>query len=201
MSPKTAVVAWNGRVAPVFDLAPEYYLFQESSENAGNALCPQIFQGAGWASKVEELVKNNVEQVICGALCRRCAQTMENHGIRVVSGIAGDVAELHQQGLEKIESLEEYQMPGMNIQNRGKRFGCGRSAGRGEGIGVGRGACRGEGAGIGRGAELQYQQSEVIRNNGGTGRGKGLRNGQGRGLRNRLRDGSCQNPGSGRGRL
>jgi len=182
MSLKTAIIAWNGRVAPVFDLAPDYYLFEDSTDQTGGNLVPRNFKAAGWASKVEELVKEKVQKVVCGALCRRCAQTMEDNGIQVVSGIAGDVAELHQKGLENIESLEEYQMPGMKMQAGARRFGCGGGEGRGIGRGTGRGIGRGSGTAR------------------GTGRGTGRGNGQGNGMQNRLRDGSCQNLNRNRGR-
>lgn len=107
---KVAITAWQGRVAPVFDVAGTVFVVDSST---GSTDGPGI--GLSHHSphlKIAELEALQVEVLICGAISRRVRECIEARGIRVhafVSGAIDDVVDAWRAG--KLEQTA-FAMPG-----------------------------------------------------------------------------------------
>lgn len=88
---KVALPVWNGRIAPVFDVASQIRLLEvdsgrmvaETAEAVG-ALTP--------AEKALRLAESGVDLLLCGAISRVTRVMVEAYGIRVVPFVTGDLA-------------------------------------------------------------------------------------------------------------
>ena len=85
---KVAIPVWNNRVAPVFDAADRWL----SVSVAGNRW--QIEQEITFISsipemKVQELLEQKVEHLICGAIPYRYERFLQSAGCEVISFISG----------------------------------------------------------------------------------------------------------------
>ncbi|MEA3266370.1 MAG: dinitrogenase iron-molybdenum cofactor biosynthesis protein [Candidatus Fermentibacteria bacterium] len=137
---RIALTVWNGRIAPVFDVAGTIRLVERSGSDAEEDRLISIPIGSGMISRVAILVEYRVDVLVCGAVSRPVHRMIADSGIKVHSFVAGDADEV----LEALMtgSLEEkpFNMPGCGMGRGGR--GCGRGAGN-----RGRGRNRGFGSG------------------------------------------------------
>ncbi len=123
---RTAVTVWNGRIAPVFDVAGTLVLLdtEQGKETGRKEL--SIPSGAGMMQRVSFLTMNGVDVLICGAVSRQVHRMLAFAGIKVHSFVSGDALEVLQAFLEGSLENDVYRMPG-----------CGMGRCRGEGRGAG----------------------------------------------------------------
>jgi len=114
---KIAVTKWNGRIAPVFDVAEHATILET---NAGSIIgedevilpvgCPR--------DKIMFLRGLDVRQLICGALSCHARAEAEAAGIKLYGFIAGDYHDILEAWRNGLLFMAEYAMPGCGQQNR-----------------------------------------------------------------------------------
>ena len=109
---KTAITIWNGRVAPVFDVARQCLLM----ENEVRLELP-IPDGSA-AIKTSFLADHNVSQVICGAISREYENALVTSGIEVISFIAGPLEQVLEAWQAGNLVQAHFAMPGCGCRRR-----------------------------------------------------------------------------------
>ncbi len=109
---KTAITIWNGRIAPVFDVARQCLIIEDDSRTEltipeGNA-----------AFKSSFLAGNNITQIICGAISREYESVILASGIEVISFIAGPLEQVIQAWKEGNLVQANFAMPGCGCRRR-----------------------------------------------------------------------------------
>ncbi len=141
---KTAIAHWNGRVAPVFDVA-ERILVVESEGDRLLSEAEARLPAEAPVRKAAHLAGLGIETLVCGAISRALAEIVETHGIRIVPFVAGELRIVLRAWLGGRLGEPSFRMPGCRSLGRGL---TGR--GRQEAIMIGRGqGGRGRGAGGG----------------------------------------------------
>jgi predicted Fe-Mo cluster-binding NifX family protein len=92
---KIAITCWNDRVSPVFDVAGQVALFN-SKRIMFYTEQLLVFPELCAAEKIERLVEERTNVLICGAISRDAHVTAVNTGIKVYPFISGDVQEVLQ---------------------------------------------------------------------------------------------------------
>ena len=123
---RTAVAVWNGRIAPVFDVAGTIMLVDLEEGEEKNKRELSLPSGTGMMQRVSFLTMNGVEVLICGAVSRQVHRMLAFAGIEVHSFVSGDADEVLQAFLEGSLEDDSFRMPG-----------CGRGGCRGDGRGAG----------------------------------------------------------------
>ncbi|WP_458774389.1 NifB/NifX family molybdenum-iron cluster-binding protein [Desulforhopalus sp. 52FAK] len=87
---KIAITVWGNRISPVFDAASTL-LFVElgDTEPLGREL--KLFQPGLHESFITLLVENEVELLVCGAMCENAVNRVEAAGVEVISFLTGEV--------------------------------------------------------------------------------------------------------------
>lgn len=108
---------WNGRIAPVFDVAGEALLVV--SEN-GAAPTEEIFPLSKNTAlaKVATLADARADVLICGAISRPARSAADTFGIEVHAFIAGSVSEVVQAWFEGRLGESCFAMPGCGCKKR-----------------------------------------------------------------------------------
>ncbi len=123
---KIVLTVWNGRVAPVFDVAGRVMLIEKGVKGESEKREFVLPEGGG-SGKLRFIRELNPDVFICGAVSRRIFQdlgTMDAEVHTFVSGSVEDVMEAVDKG---ILDSEEFIMPGC------KRGFCRRKGGQGRG--------------------------------------------------------------------
>ncbi len=123
---RIALTVWNGRIAPVFDVAGTVRLVEQHGKIAKSDETITLPQGSGMRIRVDALVELQIDVLVCGAISRPVRQMIADSGIKIHSFISGEVNEV----LEALftGTLEEkpFLMPGCGIGRN--RNGCRRGA-------------------------------------------------------------------------
>jgi predicted Fe-Mo cluster-binding NifX family protein len=149
-----ALVHWQGRISPVFDVAQQARLF--ALEGLSWSPLGDLPLGSTDALGRAELLRAaGVQVLLCGAISRPMEAALRNVGIEVLSQLCGEIEQLVDAYARGCLEQSQYGMPGCRgrhgAQHR-RGFGAGRGAGgRGRGFGGGSGAGRGAGGGRGFG--------------------------------------------------
>lgn len=120
---KLAITVWNGRVAPVFDVAERCLVVSLKSPDGENtpSQCMTIPQDT-IEKKIDFFLGEGISLIICGAISRGYEELLVASGIEVISFIAGPVDSVvdawHQDKLVRTE----FSMPGCGCPRRR----CGR---------------------------------------------------------------------------
>jgi predicted Fe-Mo cluster-binding NifX family protein len=149
---KAAFAHWDGRIAPVFDIARQVRLVEvESGRIVAEA--PETLAGSLPVQKVIRLAELGVDTLVCGAISRPLQELAAAHGIRVIGFVAGDLREVIQAWLSQRTDWDSLAMPGCsrrirrgfrgqpnihqegNMTNGRGRGGMGQGGGRGQGRG------------------------------------------------------------------
>lgn len=109
---KTAITIWNGRIAPVFDVARLCLLIEEDSRSElplpdGNATIRASF-----------LRDKDVAVVICGAISREYENALVASGIEVISFIAGSIEQVLEAWHAGTLVQQHFAMPGCGCRRR-----------------------------------------------------------------------------------
>ncbi|HQB89411.1 MAG TPA: NifB/NifX family molybdenum-iron cluster-binding protein [Treponemataceae bacterium] len=109
---KTAITIWNGRVAPVFDVARQCLLIENESR-----LEVPIPDGSA-AFKASFFGDHNVSQVLCGAISREYENALVASGIEVISFIAGPLEQVLDAWRAGNLVQAHFSMPGCGCRRR-----------------------------------------------------------------------------------
>jgi len=122
---KTAFAAWNQRLAPVFDTAPELVLV-EAQEGPTAAARRVPLREELPVQRALQLVSLGVGTLVCGAISRPLHDVLAAYGLRVVAFVAGDLDQVIAAWREGRLHEAALPMPGCR-----RRQGRGRSPDRG----------------------------------------------------------------------
>lgn len=109
---KTAITIWNGRIAPVFDVARQCLIIEDDSRTEltipeGNAAYKASFFG-----------NHNVSQMLCGAISCEYENALITSGIEVISFIAGSLEQVIDAWKEGTLVQAHFAMPGCGCRRR-----------------------------------------------------------------------------------
>lgn len=124
---RIALTVWNGRIAPVFDVAGTVRLVEQNGEQITQDTTAALPDSDGMMSRIAALVELKIDVLVCGAVSRPVHRMLTASGIRVHSFVSGEVNEVLEAFLcDRLEE-KDFSMPGcgMGRNNRG----CGRGAG------------------------------------------------------------------------
>ncbi|MCK5785661.1 MAG: NifB/NifX family molybdenum-iron cluster-binding protein [Candidatus Sabulitectum sp.] len=126
---RLAITVWNGRIAPVFDVAGTLRLVEmdEGRVTADNLL--SLPPGGGVFSRVSVLTGQRIDVLVCGAVSRPVHRMLTDSGIQVHSFVSGEAKEVLEAFLHGSFDEKAYFMPGCGVgRNRqGRRRGAGLS--------------------------------------------------------------------------
>lgn len=123
---KAAFAAWNGRIAPVFDVATRVRLVEVDSGRIVREADAELPDGppgqtGGW------LAERSVQLLVCGAISRPVEAMVSAHGIRVIAFVAGDLREVVQAWMSGTLESGAFAMPGCRGLGQRRRLECNRS--------------------------------------------------------------------------
>lgn len=126
-----AFTIWNGRIAPVFDVAGQALLVDSSAPDSAPSTL-QLPQDDA-EGRLRFLRQHQVQVVVCGAMTRYTSRFAQGLGIEVLPFIAGDQQEIIDTWLSGNLTDNKFSMPGCGRNNcfrkqRGRQGGrgCGR---------------------------------------------------------------------------
>jgi len=137
---RLAITVWNGRIAPVFDVAGTLRLVELSGGAVVQDQLLSFPRDGGMFSRVTSLSQQKIDVLVCGAVSRPVHRMLADSGIEVHSFVSGDAEEVLEAFLNGSFDDAAYFMPGCG-RGRGRQ-------GRGRGAGIGR---RGRNGGFGPG--------------------------------------------------
>ena len=173
---KVAIPVFKGRISPVFDWSRDLLLLDIEAGEEGVRREISL-EGLAPLQRVEQLVAQHVELLVCGGIGELLLSAIESRGIRVYAWVAGSLDEVLGDILSYGSPRPQLVMPG-----------CRRLGGPGRGPGRMGGGCGQGRAGKGRGF-------------GGSGKGGGKGGGgKGRGFGGGKQGGNGSKDGRGRGR-
>ena len=114
---KVAITEWQGRVAPVFDVAGTVLIIEtKTGKTEETATLPAGNPG----SKLVFLTEQGIDVLICGAITRRMREYAEELGIRISPFVSGEIAAVW--AAWSTGTLDEacYSMPGCRHCRRRK---------------------------------------------------------------------------------
>ncbi|MHC1692397.1 MAG: NifB/NifX family molybdenum-iron cluster-binding protein [Sphaerochaetaceae bacterium] len=126
---KVAVTVWNGRVAPVFDVAGNCIICETLAY--GKPILSRTLVSLPVQSihdKVTFLASIGICAVVCGALSHECELLVTTHNMDLFGFIAGDIEDVITAWTTKSLGIPEFSMPGGNCPRyrRRQRY-CGGS--------------------------------------------------------------------------
>jgi predicted Fe-Mo cluster-binding NifX family protein len=87
---KIAITVWGNRISPVFDAASALLLVEMGeTEPLGRDL--RLFQPSRHDSFIALLLENDVQLLICGAICEGAVRRVEAAGVEVIPFLTGEV--------------------------------------------------------------------------------------------------------------
>lgn len=167
---KAAFAAWNGRIAPVFDVAERIRIFEVEDGRVVRETA-LVLSGDHPDQKARTLIDTGAEVLVCGAISRILHDRITAGGIRIIPFIAGELTEIMQAWLRGELQRDAYAMPGCcGRRRRGLKVGPGKDeevmrkngGGRGTGGGFGLGGSRGGGRGRGNGPRAAGPGGECV---------------------------------------
>lgn len=120
---KTALIAWNDRIAPVFDTAREAVVIETGGREITGRETIRLPEGNP-LDKIAALVEAGVSVVICGAISNPFRYLAMAYGVTICGFIAGDIDAVIEAWLGNKLDRSAFAMPG-----------CGRRCRRGRGRG------------------------------------------------------------------
>lgn len=107
---KIAITVWGNRISPVFDAASTLLLLDIDGNDVVDRDIRRC-QPSRHESFVALLRDNEVQLLICGAICEPAVKRLESSGIEVVPFLAGEVEHLIDSYLEN-QDFTDFAMPG-----------------------------------------------------------------------------------------
>ncbi len=117
---KVAFAAWNGRMSPVFDVAPQAILTDaDDSRTRETLILPEDGN-----EKFIVLEQAGVNLLVCGAISQSLSGVAASHGLQVIPFIAGSTDEVIAAFRRGRLEDDQFLMPGCRRRHRRR---CGRS--------------------------------------------------------------------------
>jgi len=108
---KIALTIWNGRIAPVFDVAKVAWVI-ESQDQQKIRETRMTLPESSPAAKIIQLKAQNVEVLICGAISRETMLTAQSQGLKIYAFLAGEAREILTAWQENRLTNGHFAMPG-----------------------------------------------------------------------------------------
>ncbi len=108
---KVAITEWQGRIAPVFDVAGTVFIIEKETGSTEETV---TLPAGNPRNKLVFLKERGVDVLICGAITRRMREYAEELGIRINPFVSGEINEVW--AAWKTGTLDNacYSMPGCN---------------------------------------------------------------------------------------
>ena len=121
---KVALLTAQSRVSPVFETTSTWLVIHATSSKC-NICSTQRFSALNEINMVNELLEENIEMIICGAIPYYLEKILINHGCEVLAFIAGDVDEVIEALNLNLLDKPKFKMPGcQKRKKRGKNSFC-----------------------------------------------------------------------------
>ncbi|PIE51658.1 dinitrogenase iron-molybdenum cofactor biosynthesis protein [Candidatus Fermentibacteria bacterium] len=129
---RVALSVWNGRIAPLFDVACNMQVYDSESGEVRELSFPE---GAGVMGRIDILSASSVDVLICGAVSRPVYRMMASSGLDIRSFVSGETNEVRKAFFSGELDDISFTMPGCwgcrcraGTGRRGKGHGsrCGR---------------------------------------------------------------------------
>ena len=124
---RIALTVWNGRIAPVFDVAGTVRLVEHDGEGFADDQTVVLPKESGMISRIDALIAMEIDVLVCGAVSRPVHRMIASSGIRVHSFVSGETDEVLEALLAGKLEEKPFCMPGCGMGRN--RQGCGRGAG------------------------------------------------------------------------
>jgi predicted Fe-Mo cluster-binding NifX family protein len=125
---RVAIPDWQGRISPVFDVAGQILIVDiEAAKDESRHR--ERLEGLTLQDRVERLAEVGVNTVICGAISWRFEALLLASGIRTISLICGDVAEVLRAYRTGTLDRQKFAMPGCGRNEQGARHPYGHQDG------------------------------------------------------------------------
>lgn len=125
---KLAITVWNGRIAPLFDVARHILIAQ--GEGYGEKMITVAtveLENSTPDETVDALESLGIDAVVCGAISREYEQVLLEAGIELDAFVAGDVEDVLRAWSERKLRQRGFSMPGCPCpRHRCRRYGMGR---------------------------------------------------------------------------
>ena len=123
---KVALLTAQSRVAPVFETTSTWLAINATPTEC-NISSTHHFSAQNELDMINELLKEGIEMIICGALPYYLEKNLINHGCEVFAFIAGEVDEVIEALHLNILDKPKFKMPGcQKRKRRGKNAFCKR---------------------------------------------------------------------------
>lgn len=130
---RIALTVWNGRIAPVFDVAGTLRLIKGDEKGIEEDKIVILPNENRVMKRVEMLAELQIEILVCGAISRAVHRIIADSGIKIHSFVSGDADEVIQALFAGNLDEKPFSMPGCGMGRRNAQ-GCRRGAGnRGRG--------------------------------------------------------------------
>ncbi len=124
-----ALTVWNGRIAPLFDVAGTLLVAGIHGDEEPERTVLSFPVNSGMMSRAAFLSENGVSVLICGAVSRQVHRMLSLSGIEVHPFVSGEAEEVLQAFISGTLESPSFRMPGC---------GLGRCRGEGRGAGLNR---------------------------------------------------------------
>ena len=114
---KIALTVWNGRIAPVFDVARQLLILEVNSGSATTEKHAALTE-EDQVNRIARLKELGIRILICGAISRSAQTLAESLGIEVNGFIAGDVKDVITAWQERQLDSKAFSMPGCGESQR-----------------------------------------------------------------------------------
>ena len=116
---KIAILVWEGRIPPLFDVAKQLLIVDaEDGKELGRCEIPLK---EGWPSnRVSQLVESAAEVLICGGISRSLVDSLRSSGITVISQIQGRAEQVLGAFLNGDFPSPRFAMPGATAVSQGQ---------------------------------------------------------------------------------
>ena len=102
---------WDGRVSPVFDVA-KTLLVVDIKEGVETGRTTRVLDEDAPAQRVDVLCRLKIDVLICEAVSRSLETMLSANGVKVASGVCGEIGRVIKAFVEDRLNRPEHRMPG-----------------------------------------------------------------------------------------
>jgi len=125
---RVAFAAWNGRIAPVFDVTRRLHVVDTARGGRVVRESEEALDDGTPAGRAARLAAQRIDALVCGAISRPQEALIQAYGVTVVPFVTGDLRDVVDAWRAGTLGSEGFAMPGCG--GRGRRFRGGRGWGR-----------------------------------------------------------------------
>ena len=121
---RIAIPKWRNRISPLFDASSMLFIVDVDNGKLSNMMDVE-FESKSEQDRIQSLVDNKVDVLICGGISRLMEDMVLTKGIRLISGVKGSVHRIVDVFIEGGRFDEpSFRMPGCR-RRKGFQTGCG----------------------------------------------------------------------------